>query len=108
ESDKDGEGRRLDIDDPYLKAADNCDIHTLACLRRLGCPWLPLNRKGGTFSYALRQDCRLPVLRWLLELGCPVDWRSAKKSTEYRDDDAFSWLKEEQRRREMEVRPQQQ
>ncbi|PNH07772.1 hypothetical protein TSOC_005743 [Tetrabaena socialis] len=74
---------RVPDDDLYLKPACNEDWNTLACLRRLGCPWLPLNRENGTFLNAVWGCCSVPALRRLLELGCPVDWRRAIEEAEH-------------------------
>ncbi|PNH07776.1 Ankyrin repeat domain-containing protein [Tetrabaena socialis] len=70
--------------DPYLVPAIREDWRTLACVRRLGCPWQP---NGGTFTSAVL-DCRcsLPALRWLLRLGCPMDWQRASKAAARRRD----------------------
>ncbi|PNH02875.1 Ankyrin repeat domain-containing protein, partial [Tetrabaena socialis] len=87
-------------DDPYLMAAVQGDWATLACLRRLGWPWGLLTRGGGTFANAVANGCSVPALRRLLELGCPVEWRSAiETAVAIEDKDVLSWLEEEQRRR---------
>ncbi|KXZ47933.1 hypothetical protein GPECTOR_31g295 [Gonium pectorale] len=66
---------------PYFRAARNGDLQTLACLRRLGCPWGPV---GDVFGRSLKGGCPLLVLRALVEAGCPVDWRAAAKAARVR------------------------
>ncbi|PNH00537.1 Ankyrin repeat domain-containing protein [Tetrabaena socialis] len=97
-------------DDPYLTAARQWDWATLACLRRLGCPWRPLDQEGGAFVAAVEDGCSVPALRRLLELGCPVDWRHAIRAAVaiVGSQDVRAWLEEEQQRREFEGGPQQQ
>ncbi|PNH04452.1 hypothetical protein TSOC_009386 [Tetrabaena socialis] len=95
-------------DDPYLTAARQGDWGTLACLRRLGFPWRALNWGGGTFVNAVWEGCAVPILRRLLELGCPVDWGSAIEKAAFVDAGVLAWLQEEQRRRDWERRSQQQ
>ncbi|PNH06930.1 hypothetical protein TSOC_006646, partial [Tetrabaena socialis] len=89
-------------DDPYLTAARQGDWGTLACLRRLGFPWRALNWGGGTFVNAVWEGCAVPILRRLLELGCPVDWGSAIEKAAFVDAGVLAWLQEEQRRRDWE------
>ncbi|GFR48363.1 hypothetical protein Agub_g10253, partial [Astrephomene gubernaculifera] len=80
---------------PYQSAAQQGDMATLRCLRRLGCPWGP---SRDTFTACVRLRARLPVLRWLLQEGCPVDWGAATGAAlgrqEYEDEQA--WLREQQ------------
>ncbi|GFR42457.1 hypothetical protein Agub_g3364, partial [Astrephomene gubernaculifera] len=59
---------------PYTASAQRGDLATLRCLRRLGCPWGPV---GVTSTACVRGNSPLPVLRCLLEGGCPVDWEAA-------------------------------
>ena len=61
---------------PYVRAANNGDLATLRCLRRLGCPWGPATR--GVFSRVAGHG-PLAALRWLREAGCPVDWAAVEK-----------------------------
>ncbi|KXZ46886.1 hypothetical protein GPECTOR_39g380 [Gonium pectorale] len=56
--------------DPYCKACVNGDLAVARCLRRLGVPWGP---DGRVYRYASEWDAPEPMLRWLLEAGCPVD-----------------------------------
>ncbi|KXZ49086.1 hypothetical protein GPECTOR_23g19 [Gonium pectorale] len=58
---------------PYITACRNGDLAMARCLRRLGVPWGPngkvfLGAAEGSFFLA-----PLPLLRWLLREGCPVD-----------------------------------
>ncbi|GFR39587.1 hypothetical protein Agub_g47 [Astrephomene gubernaculifera] len=55
---------------PYVVAARQGDMAMLRCLRRVGCPW----QGSETLTYCVRCDCSLPIVRWMLEEGCPVDW----------------------------------
>ncbi len=55
-------------DCPYVLAAANGDRCTLEVLRRLGVAWGP----RGVVAQAVREGCRAPVLRWLVEQGAPV------------------------------------
>lgn len=54
-------------DNAYAFAARNGDLRTLGVLRQLGCPW-----SNKTFSWACC-FASLPVLRWMVAEGCPVD-----------------------------------
>ncbi|KXZ51821.1 hypothetical protein GPECTOR_11g261 [Gonium pectorale] len=59
----------------FLRAAEASDFAMLECLRRLGCPWGP---PGKLFADCLSgYTYRIPVLAWLVEAGCPVDWAAA-------------------------------
>ncbi|KXZ48840.1 hypothetical protein GPECTOR_25g425 [Gonium pectorale] len=63
----------------YKKAACNRDLAALRCLARLGCPWGTASGARAVFSSCLDCRCRpLPVLRLLVELGCPVDWEACR------------------------------
>ncbi|KXZ46065.1 hypothetical protein GPECTOR_47g340 [Gonium pectorale] len=56
---------------PYIRACRNGDLATARCLRRLGVPWGP---DGRVFLAAAWEDFNPappPLLRWLLEEGCP-------------------------------------
>ncbi|KXZ47937.1 hypothetical protein GPECTOR_31g299 [Gonium pectorale] len=67
----------------YVRAARNGDLQTLACLRRLGCPWGPV---GAVFGRCLDARCPLAALRWLAAEGCPLDWRVAAERARARYD----------------------
>ncbi|KXZ47934.1 hypothetical protein GPECTOR_31g296 [Gonium pectorale] len=72
--------------EPYVAAARNGDLQTLACLRRLGCPWGPAQ---DAFTRCVFQEggeggCALPVLAYLLEAGCPVEWGAALRMARLR------------------------
>ncbi|GFR41069.1 hypothetical protein Agub_g1709 [Astrephomene gubernaculifera] len=54
---------------PYVEAARNNDLATLACLKRLGCPWGP---PGRLLKYCLQYSCINAVLSWLLAAGYPM------------------------------------
>ncbi|KXZ49043.1 hypothetical protein GPECTOR_23g13 [Gonium pectorale] len=63
---------------PYAKACANGDMAAARCLRRLGVPWGPT---GHVFLGAAEQgflQAPLPLLRWLLREGCPVDFEAFK------------------------------
>ncbi|KXZ51830.1 hypothetical protein GPECTOR_11g27 [Gonium pectorale] len=65
---------------PYIRACHNGDVATVRCLRRLGVPWGPV---GGVFVAAVWGHflpAPLPMLRWLLEEGCPVDYEAAREA----------------------------
>lgn len=53
---------------PYVLAGRNGDLATLSLMRRLGVPW-------GTrvMGAACEWACRLPVLRWMVEQGAPLE-----------------------------------
>ncbi len=53
---------------PYVVAAENGDVGTLAALRRLGVPW---GQEDG-LAKAVRRGCVEQALRWLVEQGLPV------------------------------------
>ncbi len=53
---------------PYILAGKKGDRGTLTALRRLGVPWGAEDVAG----QAVREGCRAPVLRWLVEQGAPV------------------------------------
>ncbi|KXZ43759.1 hypothetical protein GPECTOR_81g209 [Gonium pectorale] len=63
--------------EPYHVAVHNNDLATLRCLARLGCPWGPASGDGAVFESCLRSRRPLPLLRLLVELGCPVDWKAS-------------------------------
>ncbi|GFR44591.1 hypothetical protein Agub_g5869 [Astrephomene gubernaculifera] len=54
---------------PYVVAARQGDMAMLRCLRRVGCPW-----QGSETFTCVRYDSSLPIVRWMVEEGCPVDW----------------------------------
>ncbi|KXZ48841.1 hypothetical protein GPECTOR_25g426 [Gonium pectorale] len=58
---------------PDFEAASNNDLAALRCLARLGCPWGDLPGITTVFNSCLAHPCRpMPVLRLLVELGCPA------------------------------------
>ncbi|KXZ40889.1 hypothetical protein GPECTOR_1495g674 [Gonium pectorale] len=60
---------------PYLNACRNGDLATVRLLRRLEVPWGP----AGRVVLEAARVAPLPLLRWLLEEGCPVgDYEAAK------------------------------
>ncbi|KXZ46060.1 hypothetical protein GPECTOR_47g335 [Gonium pectorale] len=70
---------------PYINACRNGDLATLRCLRRLGVPWGPDD--GSVFLAAAKGHthmgaAQLPLLRWLLEEGCPVDNEAVEEEVE--------------------------
>jgi hypothetical protein len=68
-----------------MAAADAADLHTLACLARLGCPWgLPGVVFGSALSGCRSAAAAAAVLRRLLALGCPVDWPAAERQAAQR------------------------
>ncbi len=56
---------------PYVYAARNADLGTLAVLRRLGVRW----GSGHVVVRAVRKRCNMPGLRWLVEQGAPAGSR---------------------------------
>ncbi|GLC35247.1 hypothetical protein PLESTB_000585600 [Pleodorina starrii] len=84
-----------DNGEPYLAAGRNGDFAVLRCLRRLGCPWDP---HGHTFSLAVwdpsQKPCSLAVLRWLVDQGCPVDWKAAEiRAPVHAADGVMDWIR---------------
>ncbi|KXZ51127.1 hypothetical protein GPECTOR_13g614 [Gonium pectorale] len=77
---------------PYLVAADNNDLATLRCLARLGCRWGPTSGPGAVFESCIRPYRPLPVLRLLVELGCPVDWEACAKAAYNFPEQMREWL----------------
>ncbi|KAG2498161.1 hypothetical protein HYH03_003918 [Edaphochlamys debaryana] len=73
--------------EPYVVAARNGDLSTLAALRDLGMP-------VGTHAFTRAvwtgvqgaEGADPPALEWLLAAGVPVDWRSAVWAAERRGD----------------------
>ncbi|KAG2491999.1 hypothetical protein HYH03_009729 [Edaphochlamys debaryana] len=92
--------------DAYVAAGRNGDLAMLSCLRRLGCPWTAATFTHAVIDHrasALGLDtscaarttghgaggascrtanartatCPLPVLKWMVERGCPVEYESA-------------------------------
>ncbi|KXZ46013.1 hypothetical protein GPECTOR_48g445 [Gonium pectorale] len=60
---------------PYLNACRNGDLAMVRLLRRLEVPWGP----AGRVVLEAARIALLPLLRWLLEEGCPVgDYEAAK------------------------------
>ncbi|KXZ48080.1 hypothetical protein GPECTOR_30g175 [Gonium pectorale] len=64
----------LDIGEPYFVACVTGDLATARCLRRLGVPWGPDGQVFLDAAAAGHATAPLPLLRWLLEEGCPVDY----------------------------------
>ncbi|KXZ47191.1 hypothetical protein GPECTOR_37g197 [Gonium pectorale] len=63
--------------DPYSCACFNGDLAMAAVLRRLGAPWGP----AGAVAVPSARGAPLPLLRWLLEEGCPVgDFSAAQRA----------------------------
>ncbi|KXZ47862.1 hypothetical protein GPECTOR_32g475 [Gonium pectorale] len=89
---------------PYTAAARNNDLATLRCLARLGCPWGPASGPLAVFESGLHLCLSLPVLRLLVELGCPVDWESSRVACHMAvggsSEDVRSWLAAEAARRQ--------
>ncbi|KXZ43922.1 hypothetical protein GPECTOR_77g2 [Gonium pectorale] len=87
---------------PYTAAARNGDLAMLRCLARLSCSWGPASGPGAVFTSAMSMTSKgsepLPVLRLLVDLGCPVDWEAI---TLYLPSNkaAAAWLKAEAARR---------
>ncbi|KXZ47187.1 hypothetical protein GPECTOR_37g193 [Gonium pectorale] len=54
--------------DPYSGACRNGDLAMATGLRRLGVPWGP----AGAVAVPAARGAPLPLLRWLLEEGCPL------------------------------------
>ncbi|KAG2447137.1 hypothetical protein HYH02_007883 [Chlamydomonas schloesseri] len=90
----------------YVQAAYQGDVAALAALRRLGCPWRPR-----TFTRAVYDPhnndwgADKEELLWLLEAGCPVNWRLAiAAAEEHRDRDLATWLRQQELQRSTWVR----
>ncbi|KXZ48207.1 hypothetical protein GPECTOR_29g113 [Gonium pectorale] len=66
---------------PYDEASRNGDLAAMRCLRRLGAPWGP---PGSVFlASALRLfawTTSWPMLRWLLQEGCPVEYKVVEET----------------------------
>ncbi|KAG2495531.1 hypothetical protein HYH03_006474 [Edaphochlamys debaryana] len=76
----------------YVGAARSGDTAMLVTLKRLGVPWAP---SGATFTRAVAQSVRLPLLHALKALGCPVHWASAAAAARAgwrRDPELLTWL----------------
>ncbi|KXZ46034.1 hypothetical protein GPECTOR_47g309 [Gonium pectorale] len=58
---------------PYIQACCNGDLAMARCLQRLGVPWGPAGRVFVAAAESGSIPAPLPLLRWLLEEGCPVD-----------------------------------
>ncbi|KAG2489245.1 hypothetical protein HYH03_012265 [Edaphochlamys debaryana] len=101
--------------EPYLCAARQGDLATLAVLRRLGCPWgpppppppplpgpsspgqpaaTPAPGPSGTsegdgraslFVRCVAAEAPLPALAWLVAEGCPVAWAAAQRAAGRRE-----------------------
>ncbi|KXZ54008.1 hypothetical protein GPECTOR_5g119 [Gonium pectorale] len=83
-----------DDGEAYVQAAGNGDMATLEELRRLGCPWGP---HGRAFTGAAAFAGPLPAMQWLLQAGCPVDWRKAEAAAALRRrrPDVLAWIREQ-------------
>ncbi len=85
---------------PYTMACEYGDIAMLRCLRRVGCAWGP---RCAAFVHEMCPS-RLPLLRALLQLGCPVQWEAALAAARGRagrgGELLVGWLTEERARRE--------
>ena len=89
---------------PYSAAAKNNDLATLRCLRRLGCPWGPHLEAVTRWVW---MKCEFPVLRWLVEAGCPVNWdlavqaavKAAGQRTGVDRGEVLAWLAAERQQR---------
>ncbi|GFR40800.1 hypothetical protein Agub_g1417 [Astrephomene gubernaculifera] len=70
---------------PYMVAARNNDLATLACLKRLGCPWGP---PGHLLKECLQHSrpCNA-VLSWLLAAGYPMTVEAALEGMQH----PFPW-----------------
>ncbi|KXZ55295.1 hypothetical protein GPECTOR_3g430 [Gonium pectorale] len=65
---------------PYIKACRNGDMATLRCLRRLGVvPWGPVGRVFVRVAMAVIDPVPLRQLRWLLQQGCPLDYKATEQ-----------------------------
>ncbi|KXZ41753.1 hypothetical protein GPECTOR_294g794 [Gonium pectorale] len=62
---------------PYIAASRNDDARTVACLRRLGCPW---GDAGQVFRDALLRVAPAPMMDCLLAAGCPIGDRAAMRA----------------------------
>ncbi|KXZ45028.1 hypothetical protein GPECTOR_59g636 [Gonium pectorale] len=63
--------------DPYVNVCYNGDLAMARLLRRLGVPWGP----AGRVVERTAECAPPPMLRWLLEEGCPVgDYEAARKA----------------------------
>ncbi|KXZ53343.1 hypothetical protein GPECTOR_7g1238 [Gonium pectorale] len=78
---------------PYVDAAKNGGAYTIKVLKRLGVPWGP---RGLVFGLVAREVERpLPIMRMLLEYGCPVDWALAQDAVldrTQRDEKLEEWV----------------
>ncbi|KXZ56303.1 hypothetical protein GPECTOR_1g267 [Gonium pectorale] len=83
--------------EPYIRAALNRDTATLACLRRLGCPWGRPDHHGVAARLVLESRPGvdvLPLLRWLVAEGCPTDWEAVQgEMPEYVMPALSAWLR---------------
>ncbi len=84
--------------DPYVWAGKVGDLATLNCLRRLGVPWGAGAYRGPAQGKWMQAgEMPLPVLRWLVEQGAPLDQeavredvRRAKEAGQFGD--TVAWL----------------
>ncbi|KXZ43749.1 hypothetical protein GPECTOR_81g198 [Gonium pectorale] len=78
---------------PFMMAAEHNDLATLRCLARLGCPWGPASGAGAVFESCLHPFCMLlPVLRYLVELGCPVTAEDCLRLAPQANEEVREWL----------------
>lgn len=60
----------------YIEASCNGDLAVARCLRRLGVPWGPPGRVFLAIARGLSTwTASWPMLRWLLQEGCPVEYK---------------------------------
>ncbi|KXZ49076.1 hypothetical protein GPECTOR_23g160 [Gonium pectorale] len=79
-----------DSGQPYLEACRNGDLATARCLRRLGVPWGPAGRV--VYVAATQSRAPLPLLRWMLEEGCSIDFEATCKGLEQWRSDRPHWV----------------
>ncbi len=78
---------------PYMVAADNGDMATLRCLRRLGVPW----GEGLVCDAVHKYDTPPSAVRWLVEQGAQLDrqaveWAEARARAEAGWRECAEWL----------------
>ncbi|KXZ42200.1 hypothetical protein GPECTOR_184g269 [Gonium pectorale] len=71
---------------PYVNACSNGDMAMARCLRRLGVPWGSEGRVFYAAAVAAAEESidPLPLLRWMLQEGCPVDVVAVRRKVEER------------------------
>ncbi|KXZ51398.1 hypothetical protein GPECTOR_12g360 [Gonium pectorale] len=80
---------------PFRVAARNGDLAALRCLARLGCPCGAASGDQSVFDFCLADKMPLPVLRLLVELGCPVDLAACRYRAPALPDEVREWLLQE-------------